>query len=128
MAIIAVDFDGCLCESKWPDIGQPNQTVIDALLQRQAEGDKLILWTCREGHLLDAAILWSLQHSLTFDAINANLPERIAEYGTDCRKVSADEYWDDRSVIVTAGDHASIVYPSNNAARPRLMRLMKLRQ
>ena len=39
---------------------------------------------------------------LYFDAVNANLPERIAYFGGDCRKISADEYWDDRAVVVKA--------------------------
>ena len=28
---IAVDFDGTLCYSKWPDLGQPNQTLSNCL-------------------------------------------------------------------------------------------------
>ncbi len=113
MKIIAVDFDGTLCESKWPEIGRANQPIINYLLLRKAEGDKLILWTCRTGQLLDDAVLWSLQHGLRFDAVNANLPERIAEYGNDCRKISADEYWDDKSAIVFAGDNPSIILKTN---------------
>ena len=27
--IIAVDFDGTLCFSKWPDCGEPNQALIN---------------------------------------------------------------------------------------------------
>lgn len=114
MKVIAVDFDGTLCESKWPEIGRANLPVINYLLQRQANGDKLILWTCRTGELLDAAVMWSLQHGLRFDAVNANLPERIAEYGNDCRKISADEYWDDKSVIVQAGEHPIVLLPTDS--------------
>ena len=98
--IIAVDFDGTLCESRWPDIGPPNNAVIDYLRKRQENGDQLILWTCREGEMLDRAVMWSMNRGLIFDAVNRNLPERIAEYGTDPRKIGADEYWDDRAVIV----------------------------
>lgn len=29
--IIAVDFDGTLCFSKWPDCGEPNQALINYL-------------------------------------------------------------------------------------------------
>ena len=102
--IVAVDFDGCLCENRWPDIGKVNQPVINELVRRQTEGDRLILWTCREGLMLDAAIMWCLNHGLRFDAINDNLPENIDRYGNNCRKVYADEYWDDKSVIVRAGE------------------------
>lgn len=53
--IIAVDFDGTLCENKWPEIGEANEDMIYYLRKRQAEGDKLILWTCRVG---DMQIEW----------------------------------------------------------------------
>lgn len=43
--IIAVDFDGTLCENKWPEIGEANEDMIYYLRKRQAEGDKLILWS-----------------------------------------------------------------------------------
>ena len=114
MKVIAVDFDGTLCENKWPEIGRANLSAINYLLRRQAKGDKLILWTCRTGELLDAAVMWSLQHGLRCDAVNANLPERIAEYGNDCRKIFADEYWDDKSVIVQAGEHPLVLLPTDS--------------
>lgn len=101
--VIAVDFDGVLCEERWPDIGPPREAVIACLLEKQRNGDKLILWTCREHEMLDRAVMWCLRQGLRFDAVNANLPERIEQYGNDCRKVGADEYWDDRSVIVRPG-------------------------
>ena len=38
-----------------------------------------------------------------FEAVNENIPERVAQYGgTAPRKVSADEYWDDRGIKVVA--------------------------
>ena len=45
--IIAVDFDGTLCENKWPEIGMPNEELIEVSEKRQANGEKLILWTSR---------------------------------------------------------------------------------
>lgn len=100
---IAIDFDGCLCQDRWPAIGPPNREVIRRALAEQRAGAALILWTCREGRYLreavDACRLWGL----VFDEINANLPERVAAYGNDCRKISADEYWDDRAVRVWGG-------------------------
>lgn len=102
--VIAVDFDGCLCDNKWPQIGPPNMNVINAALMEQAQGAALILWTCRTGKLLEAAVEFCKQYGLYFDAVNENLPERITEYGGDCRKISADEYWDDRAVLRDAGN------------------------
>ena len=37
---IAVDFDGTLCYSKWPELGQPNQALIE-YLQEWKRNDNL---------------------------------------------------------------------------------------
>lgn len=78
---IAVDFDGALCFSKWPELGEPKQPLIDYLQKWKSQGDKLILWTCRAGDALDAAVAWCQSHQLEFDAVNDNLPEIIEYYG-----------------------------------------------
>ena len=101
-SIIAVDFDGCLCTNAWPGIGEANHDLISRLKFRRATGDKLILWTCREGKALDEAVEWCRARGLEFDAVNENLPELIERYGGDCRKISADEYWDDKAKNVKA--------------------------
>ena len=41
--IIAVDFDGTLCENKWPEIGEPNKELIAYLKEQKEAGVKLIL-------------------------------------------------------------------------------------
>jgi hypothetical protein len=100
--IIAVDFDGCLCTNAWPEIGEPNTKLIYRLKFRRAHGDKLILWTCREGDKLREAVEWCRKHHLEFDAVNENLPEMNALYGNDSRKIGADRYIDDKAERVTA--------------------------
>lgn len=102
--ILAVDFDGCLCESKWPEIGAPNTRLIERLKRRIKQGDKLILWTCREGEQLREAVAWCKAHGLEFDAVNANLPEMNALYGNDSRKIGADYYIDDKALCVVFGE------------------------
>lgn len=97
---IAVDFDGVLCKDEWPKIGDENQTIITRLIRMRERGDKVILWTCRTGDKLGEAVEWCRKRGLVFDAVNANLPEHIAEYGNDCRKVFADFYWDDKAVVI----------------------------
>lgn len=67
--IIAVDFDGTLCKNKWPEIGIPNEELIEYLKKRQANGEKLILWTNRVGDRLDEAVKWSAEKGLIFDAV-----------------------------------------------------------
>lgn len=98
--IYAVDFDGTLCVDKYPEIGDPRPGVIDFVKSEQSRGAKLILWTCRCGEWLDAAVEWCREQGLTFDAVNENLPEHIALYDNDCRKVYADRYIDDRNILI----------------------------
>lgn len=62
----------------------------------------MILWTCREGQLLQAALGACEQWGLTFDAVNESLPEWIEIFGTTPRKVGASEYWDDKAVQMPA--------------------------
>ena len=95
--IIAVDFDGTLCENNWPEIGGPNEELIEYLHNRKKDGDKLILWTCRVGDMLQKAVEWCKERNLVFDAVNENLPEIIESFGSDTRKIFANEYIDDRN-------------------------------
>lgn len=100
--IIAVDFDGTLCENKWPDIGEPKENVINYIRTSYYAGAKIILWTCREGTDLLRAIMWCMKQGLIFDAVNENLPEIIKEFGSDRRKIFAHEYIDDKAVLPEA--------------------------
>lgn len=96
--IYAVDFDKTLnLADKYPELGEPNMELIEFLKERRAAGDKLILWTCREGELLKAAVKYCNDYGLFFHAVNDNLPENIAYYGNNCRKVWAHHYIDDRN-------------------------------
>ena len=80
---IAIDFDGCICRSKYPEIGEPNWHVIEEAKKEQAAGAGLILWTCRAGKELDAAITACKEWGLNFDAVNQSLPEWIEAWGSD---------------------------------------------
>ena len=95
--ILAIDFDGTLFETDYPSIVRPILPVIEMAKARRERGDKLILWTCREGPELDAAIEACREYGLEFDAVNDNLEAMKAEWGNNPRKVAADEYWDDKN-------------------------------
>lgn len=100
--VIAIDFDGTLCVNRYPEIGPPKWRTIERALAEQAAGATLVLWTCREGELLQAAIDACTKWGLQFDEINANPKELIDQWGTDPRKLGAAEFWDDRAVPLTA--------------------------
>ena len=93
--IIAVDFDGTLCTNCYPGVGFPNQVVIDYIKAEKKHGAKIILWTCRTGDILDTAVSWCKDQGLMFDAVNENLPEIVDAFGSDTRKIFANEYIDD---------------------------------
>lgn len=95
----AVDFDGTLCDSEYPNFGKPNKRLIEFLIKKKKEGHKLTLWTCREGTELLNAVKWCEKHGLTFDAVNENLPEDIEVFGSDPRKIGYDILIDDKNDI-----------------------------
>jgi len=98
--IIAVDFDGTLCEHRFPDIGKPIKEVIRLVKDAKDSGCKLILWTCREGEPLKEALQWCEEEGIKFDAVNENIPENQGlSYAH--RKIVADYYWDDRAFGIT---------------------------
>jgi len=96
--IYAVDFDGTLCKNAWPEIGKPKKHRIRWCIRKARKGHKLILWTCREGEMLELAVDWCREYGLYFHAHNDNLPEQNALYGNNSRKVGADKYIDDKSM------------------------------
>jgi molybdenum cofactor biosynthesis enzyme MoaA len=102
--VIAVDFDGTLCEHKFPEIGEikeQHQKVINFIKERQLNGDVIILWTCREDlerKYLTEAIDWCKNIGIMFQYVNS-YPMKNFE-GFASRKVCADIYIDDKAVNV----------------------------
>lgn len=101
--VIAIDFDGTLFETQYPTILSPRKDVIDRALEEQRNGAALILWTCREGDHLRAALDACKEQGLVFDAVNESLVEWVDAWGNDPRKIGATEYWDDRAIPVGYG-------------------------
>lgn len=96
--VIAIDFDGTLFETDWPAIRCPNWPVIRRAKAEQEKGAALILWTCREGKLLQEALEACERVGLKFDAVNDSLEEWKQAYHNSSRKIGATEYWDDKAV------------------------------
>lgn len=100
--IIAVDFDGILCENVFPDIGRPNYEIIMRIRQLIDQGQEVILWTSRVDKELQRAIEWCNDYGLHFCAVNENAPSNIEQYKTrypnGTRKVYADFYIDDHNI------------------------------
>ena len=97
---IAIDFDGTIVEHRYPRIGKEIPFAIATLKQLQTERHLLVLWTVREGKLLDEAVDFCRKRGLEIYAVNANHPEEEVrnDMTSPCRKVVADLYIDDLNV------------------------------
>jgi len=94
---IAVDFDGTIVEHAYPGIGKEMQFAFATMKELQNRGHKLILWTFREGRLLDEAVNYCRSKGIDFYAVNQSYPEEVMNESIS-RKINADIFIDDRNV------------------------------
>ena len=96
---IAVDFDGTIVEHKYPEIGAEIPFAVQTLRMLIAEHHKLILWSVREGELLEEAVNWCRERGIEFYAINRDYPEETWTNNDHfSRKLKADIFIDDRNL------------------------------
>lgn len=96
---IAIDFDGTIVEHKYPQIGKEIPFAIATLKRLQDDGHRLILWSCREGRLLEDAIAFCRERGIEFFAVNSNYPdEDVDADAIRSRKLKADMFIDDRNI------------------------------
>ena len=95
---IAVDFDGTIVEHDYPRIGKEIPFAIDTLKMLRQEQHRLILWSVREGKLLEEAVAWCKERGLEFYAVNRDYPEEELQDKGFSRKLKADIFIDDRNL------------------------------
>lgn len=97
---IAIDFDGTIVEHNYPAIGKEKPFAIETLLELSSQGHKLILWTARDGELLEDALKFCRDRGLEFFAVNSNYPagSLFADKSDKSNKVIADIYIDDKNL------------------------------
>ena len=83
---IAVDFDGTIVRHRYPKIGDEIPFATETLRLLLRDRHRLILWTVREGRLLDEAVEWC-----------RDFPEEDATGSGFSRKIKADLFIDDRN-------------------------------
>jgi len=105
--MLAVDFDGVICENVWPEKGKPMPGVINAL-HLLSKKYRIIIWTCREKTHKDDMIKWLSEYEIKYDSINrmpiySGWPEGVFKFiwqslmDLNSQKVFADMYIDDRN-------------------------------
>jgi len=96
---IAVDFDGTIVEHRYPEIGKELPFATQTLRMLIEDRHKLILWSVREGKLLDEAVEWCRKRGVEFYAINKDFPEEdLTKNQSFSRKIKADVWIDDRNI------------------------------
>lgn len=96
---IAVDFDGTIVEHQYPKIGPEKPFATETLRMLIQERHNLILWSVREGKLLDEAVEWCRKRGVEFYAVNKNFPEEDTQPGSQSpRKLTVDMWIDDRNI------------------------------
>ena len=97
--VIAVDFDGTIVEHEYPKIGEEIPFATETLRMLINDHHKLILWSVREGKLLDEAVEWCRERGVEFYAINRDYPEETTQNNNHfSRKLKADLFIDDRNI------------------------------
>ena len=102
---IAVDFDGTICEDRYPECGPVIPEAANILREFHAVGGTIIIWTCRVEVDLDNALEFLRREKIPFDAVNCQVDGACEAFRSkfphivnpDCRKVAADMYIDDRN-------------------------------
>ncbi len=96
---IAVDFDGTIVEHKYPQIGEEIPFAVETLKMLIRDRHKLILWSVREGQLLDEAVEWCRERGIEFYAVNKDYPEETLQNNQHfSRKIKVDVFIDDRNI------------------------------
>ena len=99
MATIAVDFDGTIVTHEYPKIGTELPFATDTLKMLIRDHHRLILWSVREGQLLQDAIDWCKERGVEFWAVNKDYPEESESNNNHfSRKIKADYFIDDRNI------------------------------
>jgi len=96
---IAVDFDGTIVRHRYPAIGEEILFATETLKKLIEEHHKLILWSVREGKLLDEAVEWCRERGVEFYAVNRDYPEEDITLNQHfSRKLKVDMFIDDRNI------------------------------
>ena len=104
--VFAVDFDGTLCEHRFPHIGPEVPGALDTIKELQKNGHKVFLWTMRSGKTLGEAREWLEDRGVKLDAYNKS----ASGWDSGSPKAYANVYIDDAALgcpLVPDGEGSS---------------------
>ena len=96
ITIVAVDFDGTCVTNEYPRIGK--EIVAAPVLKKMTDkGIKLVLYTMRDGKLLEEAVQWFKDNNMPLYGVN----KTPGQYKwTNSPKIFANYYIDDAAIGV----------------------------
>jgi len=99
--IFAIDFDETLAEEGWPEAGAIKEGAADVLKWFKEKGVYIIIWTCRERQVdVNAAKASLARAGVYYDKFNENCPELVKKFNADSRKIGADLYIEDKTLLI----------------------------
>lgn len=101
--ILVIDFDGTIVTGSaklndWDIIHFLKPNAKEVINQLYDEGHRIIINTCRFGRGEGECQEFLDREEIKYHYINANLPEIVAPYKGDCRKIYGDIYIDDKNL------------------------------
>lgn len=89
----AFDFDGCIVENKFPEIGDIINGAVEKINDLYQDLKNIIIvWSCRSGDFEATMVEFLRRNKIPFDFVNEN---PIANFTG--RKIFAHQYYDDRN-------------------------------
>jgi guanylate kinase len=96
--VISVDFDGVIVTNNYPKVGRLLNGAKETIDKWINQGHTVVINTCRGGEYETSARDFLYVNEVKYHYFNENADELIVQYGTDVRKISADIYFDDKSM------------------------------
>lgn len=101
--VLAIDFDGTICEVSYPEIGREREGAKEFINKLYDEGYLIVINTCRsdDGEVKAAQMARDFLRlrGIKYHNFNENPQHLIEAYGCDTRKISADVYIDDKCLF-----------------------------
>jgi len=95
--VISIDFDGTIVTIAYPQIGKLRNGAKETINRWYNEGHTIVINSCRAEQMQKDMVRFLVANGIMFSYVNANAKHLIDLYGMDCRKISADVYFDDKN-------------------------------
>jgi len=98
--VVAIDFDKTIYNSEFPEVGVVFKTAREYINLLHRDGYYIVINSCRTlGIDVETAKFALKADDIKYDKFNENNPSWITAFGNDSRKIGADIYIDDKSLI-----------------------------